>query len=70
MTVTIYFLGVVISMFILFKLWVRLETKLTVLSIVCGILSTLTSWLCVMMLTLVFIKIKEGNKKNNDITII
>lgn len=70
MTVTIYLLGVVISMFILFKLWVRLETKLTVLSIVCGILSTLTSWLCVMMLTLVFIKIKEGNKKNNDITII
>ena len=63
MTVTIYLLGVVISMFILFKLWVRLETKLTVLSIVCGILSTLTSWLCVMMLTLVFIKIKEGNKK-------
>ncbi len=70
MTVVIYLLGVVISMFMLFKLWVRLETKLTVLSIVCGILSTLTSWLCVMMLTLVFIKIKEGNKKNNDITII
>lgn len=70
MTVVIYLLGVVISMFMLFKLWVRLETKLTVLSIVCGILSTLTSWLCVMMLTLVFIKVKEGNKKNNDITII
>ena len=70
MTVTIYLLGVVISMFMLFKLWVKLETKLTVLSIVCGILSTLTSWLCVMMLILVFIKIKEGNKKNNDITII
>ena len=70
MTVTIYLLGVVISMFILFKLWVRLETKLTVLSIVCGLLSTVTSWLCVMMVTLVFIKIKEGNKKNNDITII
>ena len=63
MTVVIYLLGVVISMFMLFKLWVRLETKLTVLSIVCGILSTLTSWLCVMMLTLVFIKVKEGNKK-------
>ena len=70
MTVVIYLLGVVISMFMLFKLWVRLETKLTVLSIVCGILSTLTSWLCVMMLTIVFIKVKEGNKKNNDITII
>jgi hypothetical protein len=70
MTVVIYLLGVVISMFMLFKLWVKLETKLTVLSIVCGLLSTLTSWLCVMMLTIVFIKIKEGNKKNNDITII
>ena len=70
MTVAIYLLGVVISMFMLFKLWVRLETKLTVLSIVCGILSTLTSWLCVIMLTIVFIKVKEGNKKNNDITII
>ena len=66
MTVVIYLLGVVISMFMLFKLWVKLETKLTVLSIVCGILSTLTSWLCVMMLTIVFIKIKEGNKKNNE----
>ena len=70
MTVVIYLLGVVISMFMLFKLWAKLETKLTVLSIVCGLLSTLTSWLCVMMLTIVFIKIKEGNKKNNDITII
>lgn len=70
MTVVIYLLGVVISMFMLFKLWVKLETKLTVLSIVCGLLSTLTSWLCVMMLTIVFIKVKEGNKKNNDITII
>jgi hypothetical protein len=70
MTVAIYLLGVVISMFMLFKLWVKLETKLTVLSIVCGLLSTLTSWLCVMMLTIVFIKVKEGNKKNNDITII
>jgi hypothetical protein len=70
MTVVIYLLGVVISMFMLFKLWAKLETKLTVLSIVCGLLSTLTSWLCVMMLTLVFIKVKEGNKKNNDITII
>ena len=70
MTVVIYLLGVVISMVMLFKLWAKLETKLTVLSIVCGLLSTLTSWLCVMMLTIVFIKVKEGNKKNNDITII
>ena len=70
MTVVIYLLGVVISMVMLFKLWAKLETKLTVLSIVCGLLSTLTSWLCVIMLSIVFSKLKEGNKKNNDITII
>lgn len=70
MTVVIYLLGVIISMFMLFKLWAKLETKLTVLSIVCGLLSTLTSWLCVIMLSIVFSKLKEGNKKNSDITII
>ena len=70
MVLTIYLLGVVISLYMLLRLWMRLETKLTLLSIICGLLSILTSWVAVVMFTVVFIKIKTGSNKNNNIPII
>jgi hypothetical protein len=70
MVLTIYLLGVVISLYMLLRLWNKLETKLTLLSIICGLLSTLTSWVAVVMFTIVFIKNKTGNKKNDNIPII
>jgi hypothetical protein len=70
MILTIYLLGVVISLYMLLKLWMRLETKLTLLSIICGLLSILTSWVAVVMFTFVFIKIKTGSNKNKNIPII
>lgn len=70
MVLAIYLLGVVISLYMLLRLWMRLETKLTLLSIICGLLSILTSWVAVVMFTVVFIKIKTGNNKNNNIPII
>lgn len=70
MVLTIYLLGVALSIYMLLKLWVKLETKLTLFSIICGLLSTFTSWICVILFTILFIKIKRGNKKNNNIPII
>lgn len=70
MVLTVYLLGVALSIYMLLKLWVKLETKLTLFSIICGLLSTFTSWICVILFTIVFIKIKQGNKKNNNIPII
>lgn len=70
MVLTIYLLGVVISLYMLLRLWVKLETKLTLLSIICGLLSIFASWVAVVMFTVVFVKIKTGNKKNNNIPII
>lgn len=70
MVLAIYLLGVVISLYMLLKLWMRLETKLTLLSIICGLLSILTSWVAVVMFTVVFIKIKTGGSKNNNIPLI
>lgn len=70
MVLTVYLLGVAISLYMLLRLWNKLETKLTLLSIICGLLSTLTSWMAVVMFIIVFIKIKQGNKKNNNIPII
>ena len=70
MVLAIYLLGVVISLYMLLRLWMRLETKLTLLSIICGLLSILTSWVAVVMFTVVFIKIKTGGNKNNNIPII
>lgn len=70
MVLTFYLLGVVISLYMLLRLWNRLETKLTVLSIICGLLSIFTSWVAVVMFTIIFFKIKTGNKKNNNIPII
>lgn len=70
MVLTIYLLGVAISLYMLLRLWNKLETKLTLLSIISGLLSTLTSWIAVVMFIIIFIKIKQGNKKNNNIPII
>lgn len=70
MVLTVYLLGVALSIYMLLKLWLRLETKLTLFTIICGLMSTFTSWFCVLMFTIVFIKIKQGNKKNNNIPII
>ena len=70
MVFAFYLLGVVISLYMLLRLWMRLETKLTLLSIICGLLSILTSWVAVVMFTVVFIKVKTGNNKNNNIPII
>lgn len=70
MVLTVYLLGVALSIYMLLKLWVKLETKLTLFSIICGLLSSFTSWICVILFTIVFIKIKQGNKKNNNVPII
>lgn len=70
MVFAIYLLGVVISLYMLLRLWMRLETKLTLLSIICGLLSILTSWMAVVMFTVVFIKIKTSANKNKNIPII
>ena len=71
MVLTVYLLGVVISLYMLLRLWMRLETKLTLLSIICGLLSTFTSWICVLMFSIIFYKVKYPSKnKNNHIPII
>ena len=70
MVLTFYLLGVALSIYMLLKLWIRLDTKLTLFTIICGLMSTFTSWFCVIMFTILFIKIKQDNKKNNNIPII
>lgn len=71
MVLTFYLLGVSISIYMLLKLWIKLDTKLSLFSIVCGLMSTLSSWICVLMFSIIFYKIRHSSKrKNNNIPII
>ena len=56
MVITIYLLGVVVSLLLLIAAWNKLGTNVCILGICLGILSCMTSWAAVIVLIAILTK--------------
>lgn len=56
MVITIYLLGVVVSLLLLIAAWNKIGTNVCILGICLGILSCITSWAAVIVLTVILTK--------------
>lgn len=56
MVITIYLLGVVVSLLLLIAAWNKLGTNVCILGICLGILSYMTSWAAVIVLIAILTK--------------
>jgi len=71
MLVTGYLSGVCVALILLIKLWGRQDSQVTLIGIICGLLSCFTSWIAAGLFIYVFYKPKKGEcSKNNKIPLI
>lgn len=63
---SIYLLGVTVALLFLILMWAKPECTVTLMGIICGLLSCAMSWITAGFFIYIYYSVKTGNKSKND----